>query len=154
MTTFAPTLGGEPHGFRRVVDRPLADFRVRAGQREKLGMSPRRADRHGAEVVNAVDLDRSFPDHFVETGNEVHAEVVAQFHMVEAQAEDFLDHFFAARVAACVPSRCESEDHVRVCGKSRLRCLQRTGRDSPWKKSRPKIRNLQRSYSTLRRRIY
>ena len=95
-----------------MVDRPFADFRLAAGQREKLGMSPRRADRHGTEIVNAVDLDRARLDHAVNAGDEVHAEVVTQLEMVEAQGEDFLNHLFAARVAAGIPSRCKPEDHV------------------------------------------
>ncbi len=79
------------------------------GGRVEFGMGPGGAHRHGAEVVHAVGADGSGRDHGLDAGDQFGAQVVAEFHALEAEGEDFLDHGPAVAVTAGVPAGADGE---------------------------------------------
>ena len=104
-TTFAPTSAAKRIVRRRVVDGALAQ---RGSVLARLNSSgwPRGAPTGTGQKLCRLSTRTAFcADHLQDAGHQVQAQVVAQFHAVESEAQDLLDHPLAARVAAGVPAR-------------------------------------------------
>ena len=106
---FGADFGGKAQSAGDVRDGEFAFAAVEGAGGVKFGVGAGRANGHGAEVVYAADLHRAGGNHGFDAGDQLKAQVVAQFHLLQAQREDFLQHGFAGQMPPGVPACAEAK---------------------------------------------